>query len=288
MLKNTQLTNGDKKLNKLFMTTLIASAVAFATPAFAKDTLYIVNSASTGGSFNAAMTAYAQDLEKTYDIEYIQAKGCVKSTQVINKIRSNGGQVVAMFYSGWLGKPECESIKPTAANLLYTNIKAGVIFGRTGENKPFLTDGASVAISQNDSQEKLLKQIASANGISYNIVRYENTKKVVLAMMNGETDFGVVGSPKYFWKNSDKFSGLLNLSADTSSNIPSVTTVGGSSQIMHDMWLYHGDNYDNVRAVMKKIFLNSESVIAKWAAGIKGYDQTWNMSGSEAYNKFVN
>ena len=59
------------------MTTLIASAVAFVTPSFAKDTLYIVNSASTGGSFNAAMTAYAQDLEKTYDIEYIQAKGCV-------------------------------------------------------------------------------------------------------------------------------------------------------------------------------------------------------------------
>ena len=126
------------------------------------------------------------------------------------------------------------------------------------------------------------------SGIAVIRISGENTKKVVLAMMNGETDFGVVGSPKYFWKNSDKFSGLLNLSADTSSGIPSVTTVGGSSQIMHDMWLYHGDNYDNVRAVMKKIFLNPESVIAKWAAGIKGYDQTWNMSGSEAYNKFVN
>ena len=271
-------------MNKLFFSSFIAATLTFAAPAFAKDTLYLVNTASTSGSYNAALTAYAQDLDSQYDIEYIQAKGCVKSKQVIDKIRANGEQAVALFYSGWLKKPECATLVPTADNLLYTNIKAGVIFGRQGENKEFLTDGATVAF--NNVNDALLNEIADVNGISFNLVRYENSKAVVLAMLNGETDFAVVGSPKYFWKNSDKFRGILNLSDTESSGIPSVVTVGGSPKVLQDTWLYHGDDYSTIRSVMKSIFSNPDSVIAKWQAGIKGYEHTWSMSGAEAFNKY--
>ena len=270
-------------MNKLVILPTVLAAF-FAAPSFAKDTLYLVNTASTSGSYNAALTAYAQDLYDTYDIKYIQAKGCVKSAQVIDKVRANGDQAVALFYSGWLKKPECASLLPTKDNLMYTNIKAGVIFGRQGEDKSLLTDGATIAF--NNEQDQLLNEIAEANNIAFNLVRYENSKAVVLAMMNGETDFGIVGSPKYFWKNSDKFRGILNLSDSESSGIPSVVSVGGSPRVLQDTWIYHGSNYDEVRKVMKDIFFNSESVISKWQSGIKGYQHTFDMSGEEAFNKY--
>lgn len=260
------------------------TAFTFSGNAFAKETLYLVNTASTSGSYNAALTAYAQDLENTFNIEYVQAKGCVKSEQVINKIISNGGQAIALFYSEWLEKPECVALAPTAQNTIYTNIKAGIIFGRIDEDKPLLTDGATIAF--NNEQDGTLNEIASANNINYKLVRYENSKAVVLAVMNRETDFGIVGSPKYFWKNSDKFRGLVNLSDSTSSDIPSVLTVGGTPKILQDTWVYHGNNYDQVRNAMKTIFLNPESVIAKWQASIKGYQHTFDMTGEEAFNKY--
>ena len=58
--------------------------------AHAKDKLYVINSASTGGSFNAIMSATAEDLKKYYDIEYVQAGGCAKAGVISSKLANNG------------------------------------------------------------------------------------------------------------------------------------------------------------------------------------------------------
>ncbi len=266
-----------------FATALVAG-LSFA--ASAKDTLYIVNSASAGGSYNAQSVAYAQGLEDVYKIEYIHAKGCTKSAQVINKILSNGGQVIALYGSSFKGD-DCAKIAPTQDNFLYTNAKVGLIFSLKDAINDDVVAGSTMAFNAN-KEDEVIAPIESANGIDIKTVRYKNSKEVVLAVKNGETQFGVIESAKYFYRNVDIFEAHYNLSDDTFENIPSVVSIGGLPMYAHDTWLYHGSNIDSVRAEMNKVFNNPESAIAKWQSGIKGYSSTMNMSRLDGWNKYFN
>ena len=272
----------------MFRTLTIATlAVAtVSTAAMAKDTLYIVNSASAGGSYNAQSVAYAQGLEDVYKIEYIHAKGCTKSAQVINKILSNGGQVIALYGSSFKGD-DCAKIAPTQDNFLYTNAKVGLIFSLKDDANDNVVAGSTMAFNAN-KEDEVIAPIEAANGIDIKSVRYKNSKEVVLAVKNGETEFGVIESAKDFYKNVDVLEAHYNLSDDTFEGIPSVVSIGGSPMYAHDTWLYHGSNIDSVRAEMQKVFNNPESAIAKWQSGIKGYTTTFNMGRLDGWNKYFN
>ena len=268
------------------LTLATAMVATVSSAAFAKDTLYIVNSGSAGGSYNAQSVAYAQSLENVYDIEYIHAKGCAKTAQVINKIVSNGGHAIAIYGSSFKGD-DCAKIAPSESNFLYTNAKVGILFSMKDDTNDSMIDGSTLAFNGN-KDEIVITPIETTNGIDIKTVRYKNSKEVVLAVKNGETDFGVVESPKYFWKNEDIFEAHFNLSDVTKDGIPSVVTIGGSPLYAHDTWVYHGSNIDSVRAEMKKVFNDPESAIAKWQSGIKGYSSTMNMGRVEGFNKYFN
>jgi len=268
----------------LTLATIMVAAVS--TAAMAKDTLYIVNSASAGGSFNAQSVAYAQGLEDVYDIEYIHAKGCTKSAQVIDKILSNGGQVIAIYGSVFNGD-DCAKIAPTQDNFLYTNAKVGLIFSLKDDINDDIVSGSTIAFNAN-KDEDVIAPIEAANGIDIKTIRYKNSKEVVLAVKNGETEFGVIESTKYFYNDADVLEAHYNLSDDTFEDIPSVVSIGGSPIYAHDTWLYHGSNIDSVRAEMQKVFNDPESAIAKWQSGIKGYTTTINMGRLEGGNKYFN
>ena len=63
-------------MNKI--TTLAIAASLISSAAFA-DKLYILNTGSTGGSYNAQTQVCAKDLGDDYEIELIQSTGCEKA-----------------------------------------------------------------------------------------------------------------------------------------------------------------------------------------------------------------
>ena len=54
---------------------LAVATALISTPAIAEK-LYILNTGSTGGSYNAQTQAWAKDLGDDYEVELIQSKGC--------------------------------------------------------------------------------------------------------------------------------------------------------------------------------------------------------------------
>src|SRR6056300_329315 len=195
--------------NTTFAIALVIASTSFA---LAKDTLYIVNSGSTGGSYNAQLTAWMTDLNKYYDTKYVQAKGCSKAAAVIRKITSNENtQALSLYSSTWKhSNKDCQVLYPSDNKYLFSNQKAGIVFSKKDTKIDFLTDGAVIGI--NGSNDVYINKIASINNINFKTIRYENSKGVTLGVLNGEVDFGITNSSSRFWKAIDGLKGHYVLS----------------------------------------------------------------------------
>ena len=246
-------------------------SIAVASTSYAKDDLYIVNTGSKGGSYNGQLTALASGLSSKYNIEYIQAKGCKKSSSVINKLTSKNMNVLSMYASSVMGKnPDCSIIFPNKNNHMFANIKAGIIFSHKDVNKPFLTSGVSVGIM--GSLDKVAMSIAEANDITFDIVRYKNAKSVTLGVLNKEVQFGITNSAKRFWKNTKKLTGHYVQFEGSIDGIPSIKTIGVEPIPTYDNYIYYGDNQQKLITDIREIFKDSNSDYSKWYAGQKGMD----------------
>jgi len=262
-------------------TTLLASVItlAVASTSFAKDTLYIVNSGSKGGSYNGQLTALSAGLNSMYDIEYIQAKGCKKSVSVLKKLLDKNVHAISLFSNSSMGpKPECKGLWPTKNNLMFVNAKAGIIFGHKDVTVPYLTDGATVGISGN--LDRVVNAIAKANGIEYKLVRYKNSKSVNLGVLNKEVQFGISNNSKRFWKNIKDLKGHYVLFDNSLQGIPSVKALGIEPKPSFDVYIYFGPNRKKLISDIRDVFKDSNSDYAKWYSGQKGMEN--NILSSDA------
>lgn len=50
--------------------------------------LYVVNTGSLTGTFNAIQNAYTSDLANHFDVELVQAKGCAKGKAILEKLEA--------------------------------------------------------------------------------------------------------------------------------------------------------------------------------------------------------
>ena len=141
---------------KKTLLSIITAITLLAAPAFAASTekLYIVNSGSTNGTFNAILSAYATDLKTMYDVEYVQAKGCSKASAILKKIKgakafyiSQGIQAAAL--------PTCSKdvFQPTPDKIIASDIKFGMIFGKEGHTASTLSNG-NIKIGYNTNVNK--------------------------------------------------------------------------------------------------------------------------------------
>ena len=108
---------------------------------------------------------------------------------------------------------------------MYTDYKIGLIFSRLDSTQPLLEDGVTVAY--NSGREHYIQHIADANGVKLNPIEYKNSKEIVLAVLNGEVDFGYTDSAKHVWKNADQLLPHYNLSGEILDGVPSVSEIGG-------------------------------------------------------------
>lgn len=266
--------------NMTFATALVIASTSFA---LAKDTLYIINSGSTGGSYNAQLTAWMTDLNKYYDTKYVQAKGCSKAAAVIRKITSDENtQILSLYSSTWKhSNKDCQVLYPSDNKYLFSNQKSGVVFSKKDTKIDFLTDGAVIGI--NGTNDVYINKIASINNINLKTIRYENSKGVTLGVLNGEVDFGITNSSSRFWKAIDGLKGHYVLSAESAEGIPSITTIGGDPKALYDNYIYFGNNSDELLSNMRKVFANDTSAIRKWQDNIRAYITNLNQDDRSAY-----
>ena len=251
--------------------TAVASALALATAStsFAKDTLYIVNSGSKGGSYNGQLTALSAGLNTKYNIEYVQAKGCKKTVSILKKLSSEGASAISLYSSSSSGfKKECTFMRPTIKNYLFANVKAGIIFSHKDVKNNFLNNGNTIGISS--ELDKIINEIGQKNNISFKTVRYKNAKSVTLGVLNKEVDFGISNNSKRFWKNIDKLNGHFVLFDNSLEGIPSLKKLGVAPGPSLDVYIYFGTNREKLISDIKNVYTSSNSDYAKWYSGQKG------------------
>ena len=260
---------------------LAVTATLISTPAIAEK-LYILNTGSTGGSYNAQTQAWAKDLGDDYEVELIQSKGCEKALALMSKI---DGNILTMFSGNWVAREGCAPLMPTEANHLYTDYKIGLIFSRLDSTQQLLEDGVTVAY--NSGREHYIQHIADANGVKLNPIEYKNSKEIVLAVLNGEVDFGYTDSAKHVWKNLDQLLPHYNLSGEILDGVPSVSEIGGKSIAATVNFLYFGDNKKALREQMQEEMGKPESAIGLYHDGQKGLRSYLMADPYTSYQAFV-
>lgn len=267
--------------------------LAFGFSATAKETLHILNSGSTGGSFNAQMTAYAEDLSKYYDVKYIQGKGCNKASATIQKIVENKQQVfyiwnglrTADYYNG--KNDLCGKI-PSKENFVNSVLKYGIFFTtQDGINKEdIFKNGLKVGFNSN-TNKAYLEALAKKHGVEWQLVRYENSKGVRLGVVNKEVDWGMINSASSFHKKQKKLGlkALYTLNSKGENGITPLVSVSkfeGADNGIADLFLLEGGDNSKLRNVVSKILANPNSKISVWYSTAKGYTQTVNMDIKQA------
>ncbi len=252
----------------LTATLLVAATTSFAS---AKDTLYIVNSGSTGGSYNAQLQAWMTDLDDHYDINFIHAKGCAKASAVLAKIAKDpNNEAISIYSATWKHSSDaCSFLYPKEDTFFFNTQKSGLIYQLKGGNKELLTSGNTIAF--NGGNDEYIAELGAANGVEFKTVRYQNSKGVTLGVMNGEADFGIINSGSQFWKNQDKLDGVVMLGPKGWKDMASISSINGRPKSGYDNYLYFGKDRTALHSTMSKIFADKTSTIRKWSDGNEAY-----------------
>ena len=274
----------------------------FVTMAQAKDILYVVNSGSTGGSFNAIMSATAEDLKKYYDVKYVQAKGCAKSGAVVSRLVKNGEKAyfiwsslkVAEAYNGVIKNEDCKLL-PNADNFVRADIKYGMMFTKKGGiDKEALMESTALTIGFNHTANKMwLDGFIKHHNLPHKTIRYENSKAIVLGIISGEIDIAIINSASSFWKKQDKLKALWTLNPKGEHGISAVASVSDyvkAKDGQADSFLVRGMNKNEMakfKSNIRKIFADSNANVTKWYSNVKGYGSTLNTPDDQAIDQVL-
>lgn len=226
----------------LYITTLLSTLII--TPVLAKEKLYAINSGSLTGSHSVMTAAWANDLAEDYDVQIVQAKGCAKTEAILEKLE--GQHAIYNYSSNWNSKEACVGVAPTSNSLVYADAVVGIVFTKDKNETSFITEGVSVAYT-NDSTAVWLDEVAATNNIEFNKIRYDGSQELVIAVMNGEVDFAITTSPKHFFEKSKELKAVYNLSSEEIDGVPSLHTIGASSTTKISSVVYSGPDINKVR-----------------------------------------
>jgi len=243
---------------KKIIYTILTAIFMLASPTFAlaKEKLYVINSGSTGGSFNAIMSAYVAELKDKYDVTYVQAKGCTKTKQILEKVQGSKAFYISQGIKAALD-PKCDSFVPTAENIVHSHVKFGMLFARKGAVLDLKAGNIKIAYNSTPNKVWLEKMESALSAKSPNThVLYKNSTAVVLAVLNGETDLGYVNTTPKVFKNKDKLAGVYSLNPEGDSGVPplnSLVKFEGSEYGQVDNFLTQGFNEQELAEFRKQI-----------------------------------
>ena len=257
--------------------------------ALAKEKLYIINSGSTNGTFNAILSTYAKDLGDLYDVQYVQSKGCTKTHVILNKIGdAKVFYIVQGITAATSSKCEDAVFQPGKHNVITSDIKFGMIFARVdGASVKELTTGDKSIGYNGVVNKKWLEKLDIGLSVKNKHVKYDNSTGVVLAVLNGEVDLGLVNSTKKVWQHKGKLVGLLSLNPKGDSGVPPLNGVvkfNGNEKGQVDNFFVQGFSEQELikfRQIIANLH-NSESTVSAWYNKAIGYTNTATWTRKDA------
>jgi hypothetical protein len=282
---------------------ILITGLLFTISAYAKDKLYVINSASTGGSFNAIMSATAEDLKKYYDIEYVQAGGCAKAGVISSKLANNGEKIffiwsslkISEAYNGSIKNKECKLL-PNINNFVRADIKYGMMFTKkNGIDKEMLMQkGKVLKIAFNHTANEVwLKAFLKHHNLPHKTIRYENSKAIVLGIMSGEVDIALINSASSFWKKSKDLKALWTLNPKGEHGIVALSLISDFDKAADgqaDSFLVNGFNKQELikfKKIIREIHNDPASNVAKWYSTVKGYSSTLDTDDEVAVDQVI-
>ena len=275
-------------MKKIFVLLLLISSTVFA-----KERLYLVNAASKTGTYNAIMSAYAEDLSTYYNIEYIQGNGCIRAESMIKNIK----EPTFVIWQGLdtvdyiLGETTACNVMPTKENFIRADIKYPVLStakDTVTRERLFTQESLTVGVHKN-SLERWFVGFARYHGLNYKIIRYKNSDEIALAIVNKEIDIGLTNTKSYS-KHQGRIQGLFSFNPAGELGLPSIRAATKFNSESNDTTVFFVNNMSveqkkSLTAIIRKLHLNPNSNISQWYQKADGYISTLDLPDDQALAK---
>tara|TARA_B100001564_G_scaffold359693_2_gene382463 strand:+ start:148 stop:1065 length:918 start_codon:yes stop_codon:yes gene_type:complete len=284
---------------------VIASAIMLLSNANDKsaslEKLYIVNTGSLTGTFNAIQNAYTNDLKQHFDVELVQAKGCAKGKAILEKLEAPA----FMIWEGYnlvghlSGKnPEC-ALDITSENFVRADWKYNYIVSSTSTNL-----GMKDLVGSNNTYkfgyaivgpfDVWVKQFAQQIGTDLQPVAYESSSAASMALINGEIDYLVVnGKQVAKFEAQLKMSKVATFNPEGDGDTPSIKSfadfTGADKGVVEFFLFTNGSQIQKQELIsaLNKIHKDQNASATKWYNSAMGFVNSLNFDQETAYERSI-
>lgn len=279
---------------------IIFCCFTIATPVIvsAAEKLYLVNSLSATGTFNAILTAYMKDLSSIYNVEYIQGSSCQKAKSIVNNLVKNNQSVVLIWQglitAEYLDKNDNNCVVvPTQSTFVRADLKYSIIYGLKDHiSADDVLSKKRMRVGYNgQSAKRWLEQFSKHHGLDWHLFQYKNSTEGYLGVLNNEVDFAYANSAATYWKNADKLTGLYSLNPQGDNSIPALKSVSDfplATAAQADFILYYGPDLATFKTNIKRIHASKDSNIVQfYQVGGSSYIDTMTLSDQLAVSTVI-
>jgi len=263
--------------------------------------LYVVNTGSLTGTFNAIQNAYTNDLSKHFDVELIQAKGCAKGKAILEKLEAPA----FMIWEGYnlvgamSGKnPEC-ALDITPDNFVRADWKYNYIVASTDSNL-----GINDLVGSDRSYkfgyaivgpfDVWVKELSKQIQTDLQPVAYESSGAASMALINGEIDFLVVnGKQVAKFEAQGKMSKVATFNPEGDGETPSIKSFAnftGADKGVVEFFLFANGSSEQKQQLIKVLNIihsDQNASATKWYGSAMGFVNSLKFDQETAYEKSI-
>jgi len=263
--------------------------------------MYVVNTGSLTGTFNAIQNAYTADLKEHFDVELVQAKGCAKGKAILEKLEAPA----FMIWEGYnlvgamSGKnPEC-ALDITSDNFVRADWKYNYIVSSTDSNL-----GISDLVGSDRSYkfgyaivgpfDVWVNQLSKQIQTDLKPVAYESSGAASMALINGEIDFLVVnGKQVAKFEAQGKMSKVATFNPEGDGETPAIKSFAdfnGADKGVVEFFLFaNGSSTQKQQLiqVLNTIHADQNANATKWYSSAMGFVNSLKVDQETAYERSI-
>jgi hypothetical protein len=263
--------------------------------------LYVVNTGSLTGTFNAIQNAYTNDLKQHFDVELVQAKGCAKGKAILEKLEAPA----FMIWEGYnlvgaiSGKnPEC-ALDITSDNFVRADWKYNYIVSSTNSNL-----GINDLVGSDRSYkfgyaivgpfDVWVNQLSEQIQTDLQPVAYESSGAASMALINGEIDFLVVNGKKVAkFEAQGKMTKVATFNPEGDGDTPSIKSFAdftGADKGLVEFFIFTNGSASQKQElidVLNLIHADQNASATKWYSSAMGFVNSLNFDQETAYERSI-
>ena len=265
------------------------------------EKLYVVNTGSLTGTFNAIQNAYTSDLQEHFDVELVQAKGCAKGKAILEKLEAPA----FMIWEGYnlVGamsdkNPEC-ALDITSDNFVRADWKYNYIVSSTDSNL-----GISDLVESDRSYkfgyaivgpfDVWVKELSKQIQTDLKPVAYESSGAASMALINGEIDFLVVnGKQVAKFEAQGKMLKVATFNPEGDGVTPAIKSfadfTGADKGVVEFFIFTNGSAAEKQQLVevLNTIHADQNTNTTKWYSNAMGFVNSLKFDQETAYNRSI-